>query len=88
MQDPVWIKSLLGVHIAAGATAFLMAPLALAAAKGGKAHRRWGKIYFWSMAVVASTALVLALYRPVFFLALRSGIQLLCCLFRLPGFVS
>jgi len=70
MQDPLWIKSLLGVHIAAGATAFLMAPLALVAAKGGKAHRRWGKIYFWSMALVASTALVLALYRPIFFLAL------------------
>jgi uncharacterized membrane protein len=70
MQDPVWIKSLLGVHIAAGSTAFLMAPLALLAAKGGKAHRRWGKVYFWSMAVVASTAIVLALYRPVLFLAL------------------
>src|ERR1700722_8212190 len=70
MQDPLWIRSLLGVHIAAGATAFLMAPLALATAKGGKARRRWGKIYFWSMAVVASTALVLALYRPILFLAL------------------
>ena len=70
MQDPVWIRSLLGVHIAAGSTAFVMAPLALIAAKGGKAHRRWGKIYFWAMAVVASTALVLALYRPILFLAL------------------
>jgi uncharacterized membrane protein len=70
MQDPLWIKSLLGVHIAAGSTAFVMAPLALATAKGGKAHRRWGKIYFWAMAVVASTALVLSLYRPVLFLAL------------------
>jgi uncharacterized membrane protein len=70
MHDPTWIKSLLGVHIAAGSTAFLMAPLALATAKGGKAHRRWGRIYFWSMAVVASTALVLSLYRPVLFLAL------------------
>jgi uncharacterized membrane protein len=70
MPDPVWIKSLLGAHIAAGCTAFLMAPLALATAKGGKAHRRWGKVYFWAMAVVASTALVLALYRPVLFLAL------------------
>jgi len=70
MQDPVWIKSLLGVHIAAGGTAFLMAPLALATAKGGKAHRRWGKVYFWAMAAVGSTALVLALYRPVLFLAL------------------
>jgi uncharacterized membrane protein len=70
MQDPVWIRALLGVHIAAGSTAFVMAPLALISAKGGKAHRRWGKVYFWAMAVVASTALVLALYRPVLFLAL------------------
>ena len=70
MHDPIWIRSLLGVHIAAGSTAFLMAPLALATAKGGKAHRRWGKVYFWAMVVVASTALVLALYRPVLFLAL------------------
>lgn len=70
MQDPLWIKSPLAVHITAGVTAFVMAPLALATAKGGKAHRRWGKIYFWAMAVVASTALVLALYRPVLFLAL------------------
>jgi uncharacterized membrane protein len=70
MHDPVWIKSMLGVHIAAGSTAFLMAPLALASAKGGTAHRRWGKIYFWAMAVVGSTALVLALYRPILFLAL------------------
>src|SRR6202041_1143657 len=73
MQDPVWIKSVLGIHIAAGSTAFLMAPLALLAAKGGKAHRRWGKVYFWSMAVVGSTAMVLALYRPVLFLALVAG---------------
>jgi uncharacterized membrane protein len=70
MHDPVWIRSLLGVHIAAGFTAFVMAPLALATAKGGRAHRRWGKVYFWSMAVVGSTALVLALYRPILFLAL------------------
>src|ERR1700679_1302063 len=70
MQDPVWIRSLLGVHIAAGSTAFALAPLALLTAKGGKAHRRWGKIYFWAMAVVTVTALVMAIYRPVLFLAL------------------
>jgi uncharacterized membrane protein len=70
MRDPLWIQSTLGVHITAGVTAFVMAPLALATAKGGKAHRRWGKIYFWAMAVVASTALVLAFYRPILFLAL------------------
>jgi hypothetical protein len=70
MTDPLWIRSILGVHIAAGVTAFVMAPLALASAKGGKSHRRWGKIYFWSMAVVGSTALILSLYRPLLFLAL------------------
>jgi hypothetical protein len=33
MHDPLWIKSLFGVHTAAGCTAFVLAPLALAAAK-------------------------------------------------------
>jgi uncharacterized membrane protein len=70
MQDPMWIRGLLGVHIAAGTVSFVMAPVALATAKGGKAHRRWGKVYFWAMAVVAATALVLSLYRPILFLAL------------------
>jgi uncharacterized membrane protein len=70
MHDPLWMRAFLGVHIAAGVGAFVLAPLALLSAKGGKAHRRWGKIYFWSMAVVASTAFVMAAYRPVLFLAL------------------
>ncbi len=70
MSDPVWVRSLLGLHIAAGATAFVFAPLALATRKGGKAHRRWGKIYFWAMAVVAASAIVLSAYRPILFLAL------------------
>jgi uncharacterized membrane protein len=70
MHDPLWMRAFLAVHIAAGSGAFVLAPLALLAAKGGKAHRRWGKIYFWSMAVVAATAFVMAAYRPVLFLAL------------------
>jgi uncharacterized membrane protein len=70
MRDPLWIQSLLGLHIAAGATAFVFAPLALATRKGGKAHRRWGKVYFWAMAVVAASAIVLSAYRPILFLAL------------------
>ena len=70
MQDPMWIRVLLGVHITAGAVSFVMAPLALATAKGGAAHRRWGKVYFWAMAVVAATALGLSLYRPILFLTL------------------
>ena len=50
--------------------ALVLAPLAMLTVKGGRAHRRWGKIYFWSMLVVASTAAVLALWRPQIFLAL------------------
>ncbi len=70
MHDPLWMRVFLGVHIAAGSGAFVLAPLALLTAKGGKAHRLWGKIYFWCMAVVGFTALVMAIYRPILFLAL------------------
>ncbi len=68
--DPIWMRALLGVHIAAGAGSFLLAPVALATAKGGRQHKRWGMVYLWSMGVVAATALPMALYRPVLFLAL------------------
>lgn len=70
MHDPLWMRAFLAVHVAAGTSAFVLAPLALLTAKGGRAHRRLGRIYFWAMAVVAVTALVMALYRPVLFLAL------------------
>lgn len=70
MRDPLWMHTFLAVHIAAGSGAFVLAPLALLTAKGGKAHRLWGKIYFWCMAVVGFTALVMAIYRPILFLAL------------------
>lgn len=69
-HDPLWMKVFLGVHVTAGATSFLLAPVALATAKGGRAHRRWGMVYLWAMGVVAGTALQMALYRPVLFLAL------------------
>jgi uncharacterized membrane protein len=70
MRDPLWMHAFLAVHIAAGSGAFVLTPLALLTAKGGKAHRLWGKIYFWSMSVVAVTAIVMASYRPLLFLAL------------------
>ena len=70
MHDPIWMRALLVVHVAAGAGAFLLAPIALATAKGGKQHRRWGMVYLWCMGVVAGTAIPMALYRPVLFLAL------------------
>ena len=59
-----------GIHIAAGTVALFMAPAAMLTAKGGRAHRRWGKIYFWAMMVVAATAVILAAWRPTLFLGL------------------
>ena len=50
------------LHIATAATALVIAPCAMIANKGGDYHRLWGKIYFYAMAVVALTALVLAIY--------------------------
>lgn len=69
---PAYLRLLLYLHIACGGLAFVCAPVALATAKGGKAHRRWGKIYFWAMAAVAATALALSLMLPVWFLAMVS----------------
>lgn len=67
---PLYLRALLALHIAAGATAFVCAPVALLTLKGGRAHRQWGKVYFWAMAAVAATALTLSILLPILFLAL------------------
>ena len=46
------------LHIAAGFTGFFMAPVALAVRKGGRAHRRWGLVFFWAMVVAGTTAIM------------------------------
>ncbi|HWA93701.1 MAG TPA: hypothetical protein VG844_03800 [Terracidiphilus sp.] len=69
-HDPLWMHALLALHVTAGAAAFVFAPIALVTAKGSRAHRRWGGFYFWCMMIVAATALVMALWRPILFLAL------------------
>jgi Predicted membrane protein (DUF2306) len=57
------------IHIFFGSIALFVAPAAMLTAKGGLWHRRWGKIYFWSMAGVAVTAVVMSLLRSgLFFL--------------------
>ncbi len=68
--DPLWVKVFLTIHIAAGGGSFLLGPVALATAKGGKQHKRWGKVYLWSMGAVAATAVPMAFFFPVHFLAL------------------
>jgi hypothetical protein len=57
-------------HIACGAVALLIAPLAMMTVKGGLWHRRWGKIYFWAMAGVAVTAVGMCWLRSGLFLFL------------------
>jgi uncharacterized membrane protein len=66
---PLVIQTVRWTHILAGFLAFFIAPIPLLTAKGGKTHRRWGRIYFWAMAVAAASAMILALWRPILFLA-------------------
>lgn len=62
-------KAVLIIHILFGGVALFVAPAAMMTRKGGLWHRRWGKVFFWSITGVALTAVVLALIRSgLFFL--------------------
>ncbi len=63
-----FIQVLLYLHIAGGMLALVIGPAAMVATKGGEKHRLWGRIYFYSMTVVAITAVIISLYRPIPFL--------------------
>ncbi|HZH29728.1 MAG TPA: DUF2306 domain-containing protein [Pyrinomonadaceae bacterium] len=63
-------RVVLTIHIIFGGVALLVAPGAMITRKGGTWHRRWGKVYFWAMATVAASAVVLSLLRPGLFLLL------------------
>jgi len=58
------------IHVGAGIIALFVAPGAMLTVKGGRAHRRCGKVYFWMMAVVALNAVILAVRQPNVFLLL------------------
>ena len=64
------------LHIAAGFTGFFMAPVALAVRKGGATHRRWGRVFFWAMAVAGGTAIVGAQHTRSTFLLLTAVFSL------------
>jgi hypothetical protein len=61
-----------GLHILAGFVGFFVAPLALATRKGGPAHRRWGRAFFWAMVVAGGTALIGAQHVHSLFLFLTA----------------
>jgi hypothetical protein len=56
------------LHVAAGIIALVVAPVAMIVRKGGATHRRWGKVYFWAMATIFATALIMLVFKPVIFL--------------------
>ena len=52
------------LHIVAGILAFAVAPTVLIVTRDGAVQHRWDKLYFWAVALVAATAIVLAVWRP------------------------
>ncbi len=56
----------------AGAISLIAAPIALAVVKGGKAHRLWGKIFFWMMTWICITAVVISVFKSIPFLLMLS----------------
>ena len=63
MPDPFFLRLVLWSHVAAGFAALVLAPIAMRVRKGGRSHRRWGKVYFWAMFAVFVTALGVVGYR-------------------------
>jgi hypothetical protein len=69
------------LHVAAGFIGFFLAPVALAVRKGGLAHRRWGKVFFWAMVVAGSTAILNASFKGMTFLLLTGIFSLYLAVF-------
>ena len=63
-----WHFGFIILHVSLALVALVVAPVAMAVMKGGKAHRRWGLVYFWSMITVNASALLLLTWRFNIFL--------------------
>jgi hypothetical protein len=61
-------NAILVLHIAAGGLALVVSVIALWSLKGGRAHRRAGRLFVAAMGVVCATAIILAVLRPNAFL--------------------
>lgn len=62
------ITLLLLIHIAGGFTALISGFIAAITQKGGPAHRKSGKTYFWGMTTVFVTAITLGMLKENWFL--------------------
>jgi hypothetical protein len=61
-------KMVVFAHVLSGMSAFVVAPIAMLVKKGSKAHRQWGKIFFWSMTGVVITGIVMSIVLSNIFL--------------------
>jgi uncharacterized membrane protein len=68
----IFLKITLYIHIAAGFMALVTAPVAMAVQKGGNAHRKWGKVFFYGMTIVTITAIIIASFKYIPFLLMLS----------------
>ncbi len=56
------------IHIVAGYLALTAGAIAMLTQKGGKRHRAWGRLFYYSMIAVAVSALVSSFTKEIYFL--------------------
>lgn len=64
MADDGVFKGLLTLHAAAGMVALVVAPVAMVVKKGANWHRLAGKTFFFSMAIVCISSVIMAVLEP------------------------
>jgi uncharacterized membrane protein len=79
-------RAVLGVHIAAGFLALFAGGGAFGTRKGGRYHRRFGRIFVASMAVVSVSALVLYPFDPGFLRLFLSLVAVFSFYFAFSGY--
>ena len=62
------IKIFLALHIAGGTSSLIAGAIAMAAPKGKRVHNLAGRTYYWSMAAVCASAVVMCILKPQQFL--------------------
>jgi hypothetical protein len=75
--------ALIVTHVLGALFSLVVAPLAMFTAKGGPAHRQWGRAYFWGMFLTNTTALVLLGWRFNIFLL---GVTIISLYSALSGY--
>jgi uncharacterized membrane protein len=66
-------------HVATGILSLVVAPIAMVVAKGGQAHRVWGKIFFWSMTYICLSAIIISIFKWIPFLLLIAIFSFYSC---------